>query len=124
MSTDKKSSDRFLPAQIHHFARAVYLKLGVPNDDAKLLADTLTQADLWGHSSHGVMRTFWYAERLKTGTMKAASEIAKSVSIRSKSAWKFTSAEQVGSSNRPSNTLSAVVGDCAAADCPTLPRCA
>ena len=75
MSTDKKSSDRFLPAQLHHFARAVYLKLGVADDDAELLANTLVQADLWGHSSHGVMRTFWYAERLKTGVMKAVSEI-------------------------------------------------
>ncbi len=75
MSTDKNSSDRILPAQLHHFARTVYLKLGVPVDDAELLADTLTQADLWGHSSHGVMRTFWYAERLKTGAMKAVSEI-------------------------------------------------
>jgi LDH2 family malate/lactate/ureidoglycolate dehydrogenase len=35
--------------------------------DARLCADTLVQADLWGHQSHGVMRLSWYAARLKAG---------------------------------------------------------
>lgn len=56
---------------LRRFACSVYVRLGVPGPDAELLADTLVQADLWGHSSHGVMRTFWYAERLKTGATKA-----------------------------------------------------
>jgi LDH2 family malate/lactate/ureidoglycolate dehydrogenase len=36
-------------------------------NDARLCADTLVQADLWGHQSHGVMRLSWYAARLKAG---------------------------------------------------------
>ncbi|MDQ0356459.1 LDH2 family malate/lactate/ureidoglycolate dehydrogenase [Rhodoplanes tepidamans] len=37
------------------------------DDDAALCADTLVQADLWGHQSHGVLRLPWYAARLKSG---------------------------------------------------------
>ncbi|HTD90118.1 MAG TPA: Ldh family oxidoreductase, partial [Burkholderiales bacterium] len=35
------------------FATAVYASAGVPEPDARLVADTLVQADLWGHQSHG-----------------------------------------------------------------------
>ena len=45
------------------FARQVYERLGVPEQDAGILADTLVQADLWGHQSHGVMQLSWYAAR-------------------------------------------------------------
>jgi LDH2 family malate/lactate/ureidoglycolate dehydrogenase len=38
------------------------------------LADSLVQADLWGHQSHGVMRTFWYAARMRSGAMDVAAE--------------------------------------------------
>ena len=49
----------------------VYRKLGVCDDKAWLLADSLVMADLWGHSSHGVMRTGWYADRLASKVMDA-----------------------------------------------------
>ena len=39
----------------------------MPADDARLVADTLVQADLWGHQSHGVMRLSWYCARLQAG---------------------------------------------------------
>ncbi len=61
-----------IPADcLRTFTTSVYQALGIPDEDASLLADTLVQADLWGHQSHGVMRTFWYAERIKSGAMKA-----------------------------------------------------
>ncbi|WP_299396077.1 Ldh family oxidoreductase [Pelagibius sp.] len=53
------------------FAAGAYRAMGVPEADAALLADTLVQADLWGHQSHGVMRTFWYGEWLRSGAMGA-----------------------------------------------------
>lgn len=53
------------------FATAIYTELGMPADDAHIAADTLVQADLWGHQSHGVMRLSWYAARLKSGVAKA-----------------------------------------------------
>jgi LDH2 family malate/lactate/ureidoglycolate dehydrogenase len=53
------------------FVATVYEGAGLPGADAALLADTLVQADLWGHQSHGVLRTAWYLARLKSGAMKA-----------------------------------------------------
>lgn len=58
---------------LHQFAVTVYQTLGLPDADAELLADTLVQADLWGHQSHGVMRTFWYGLRLQSAATKAVS---------------------------------------------------
>ncbi|MBE7246380.1 MAG: Ldh family oxidoreductase, partial [Actinomycetospora chiangmaiensis] len=49
------------------FASAVYVAAGMPESEAYLAADTLVQADLWGHQSHGVMRLSWYTARLKAG---------------------------------------------------------
>ena len=45
--------------------------LGLAPGPAALLADTLVQADLWGHPSHGVMRLFWYGARLRSGATRA-----------------------------------------------------
>ena len=55
------------PEQLHDFATAAYRAAGLPDDDARLCADTLVQADLWGHQSHGVMRLSWYLARLQSG---------------------------------------------------------
>ena len=52
------------------FATAVYASAGVPEADARLIADTLVQADLWGHQSHGVLRLGWYLDRIRNGVMK------------------------------------------------------
>src|ERR1700742_4159189 len=49
------------------FATGVYASAGMPEADARVVADTLVQADLWGHQSHGVLRLSWYLARLKSG---------------------------------------------------------
>jgi LDH2 family malate/lactate/ureidoglycolate dehydrogenase len=59
------------PTRLTDFAAAVYAQAGVPPADAALIADTLVQADLWGHQSHGVLRLGWYLERLRRGSMQA-----------------------------------------------------
>src|SRR5687767_809763 len=56
--------------RLRDFATAVYAGAGMPEADAHLLADTLVQADLWGHQSHGVLRLGWYFERISNGVMK------------------------------------------------------
>lgn len=56
---------------LRDFVSAVYAGAGVPPEEAQFVADTLVQADLWGHQSHGVLRTGWYLARLKAGSMKA-----------------------------------------------------
>lgn len=58
---------RIAPDRLLDFAAAIYAKAGMPADDARLAADTLVQADLWGHQSHGVMRLSWYCARLQAG---------------------------------------------------------
>ena len=58
------------PQGLIDFATAVYKSAGVPAEDAGLIADTLVQADLWGHQSHGVLRLGWYLDRLRNGVMQ------------------------------------------------------
>jgi LDH2 family malate/lactate/ureidoglycolate dehydrogenase len=62
------------PERLVDFAAAVYVALGVPERDARLVADSLVQADLWGHQSHGVLRLSWYARRIASGVMKAKTD--------------------------------------------------
>jgi LDH2 family malate/lactate/ureidoglycolate dehydrogenase len=61
--------------EIIEFASLVYREYGVPEKDADIMADSLVQADLWGHQSHGVLRLSWYAERLRLGTIKPQTTI-------------------------------------------------
>jgi LDH2 family malate/lactate/ureidoglycolate dehydrogenase len=62
------------PENLKAFGAAVYRSAGVPPEDADLAADTLVQADLWGHQSHGMLRLGWYYARLRSGAMKALTE--------------------------------------------------
>lgn len=54
---------------LFHFTRDCYLAMGVGAAAARCVADTLVQADLWGHQSHGVMRVFWYGARVRSGAI-------------------------------------------------------
>ncbi|MCV2488145.1 Ldh family oxidoreductase [Geodermatophilus sp. YIM 151500] len=61
---------------LRDFGTRVLEALGVPSGDAVLVADSLVQADLWGHGSHGVLRLPWYTARLRSGAMTAATDPA------------------------------------------------
>ncbi len=52
---------------LRDFAAECYHALGVNNNAARIVADTLVQADLWDHQSHGLMRLFWYVARIISG---------------------------------------------------------
>ena len=69
--TGLRMSNRFFPDALNDFASEVYRSAGMPDADAQLVADTLVQADLWGHQSHGVLRLPWYLGRLKAGVCTA-----------------------------------------------------
>lgn len=58
--------------ELQTFVEDIYIAHGLRPGDAQLLADTLVQADLWGHQSHGVLRTFWYADRFATGATQTS----------------------------------------------------
>ncbi|MBV8765753.1 MAG: hypothetical protein JOZ66_12640 [Hyphomicrobiales bacterium] len=47
------SDSRIQAEKLLDFGVAVYVTHGVPGDEARLAADTLVQANLWGHQSHG-----------------------------------------------------------------------
>jgi LDH2 family malate/lactate/ureidoglycolate dehydrogenase len=55
--------------RLTQFAAAVFSAVGVPDEDARLVADSLVTADLWGHQSHGMMRLSWYVNRIRAGVM-------------------------------------------------------
>ena len=62
------------PERLRRLVNEIYLSMAVPTDMAAHLADTLVKADLWGHSSHGVMRTFWYGARIASGATRLDTE--------------------------------------------------
>ena len=57
------------PDTLTQFGANVLSALGVPRADAQLISDSLVVAELWGHSSHGMLRLPWYVERLRSGVM-------------------------------------------------------
>ena len=57
-------------ADLRIFGRDCYGAMGVADAAADLIADSLVQADLWGHPSHGIMRLFWYGARFASGAMR------------------------------------------------------
>jgi LDH2 family malate/lactate/ureidoglycolate dehydrogenase len=69
MTTPRIDADRLID-----FGTAVYHGVGMPEADARLVADTLVQADLWGHQSHGVLRLGWYLDRVRNGVMKPVTQ--------------------------------------------------
>ena len=67
---------RLSPDALRAFSARVLTASGVPDGDAALVADSLVQADLWGHQSHGVLRLPWYVARLRSGAMAARTDPA------------------------------------------------
>jgi LDH2 family malate/lactate/ureidoglycolate dehydrogenase len=61
------------PAELTELAVQILGAHGVPRPDAAIVADSLVQAELWGHSSHGMLRLPWYVARLRSGAMSATS---------------------------------------------------
>ena len=57
------------PDKLRALVTDIYLQLGLAPDTAWRLSDSLVAADLWGHSSHGVLRTSWYGSRLLNQVM-------------------------------------------------------
>lgn len=63
------------PAQLATFMSEAAQAHGLPAADADLLADSLLVAELWGHPSHGAIRLPWYLARIRSGAMRALTEI-------------------------------------------------
>ena len=57
-------------------ARSLFEAAGVPAADAEVVSNSLVDANLCGHDSHGVMRIPQYIDFLKKGTFKAGVPLA------------------------------------------------
>lgn len=53
---------------------AILTACGVSDVDARLVAESLVTADMWGHPSHGMLRLPWYVARLRSGAMRPVTE--------------------------------------------------
>jgi L-lactate dehydrogenase len=60
---------RYDAEALRGFARAVLLKVGVPEEPAAAVATGLVEADLYGHVTHGLALLAEYVAALENGTM-------------------------------------------------------
>jgi L-2-hydroxycarboxylate dehydrogenase (NAD+) len=52
---------------LENFMKDVFIKLGAPKEDAKIIANVLITSDLRGIESHGIQRLKMYYDRIKEG---------------------------------------------------------
>ena len=66
---------RYNPAELRSFCEEVFVRLGIPREDAEVAADSLVRANLEGTDSHGISRLAIYARRLREGRISARPKI-------------------------------------------------
>lgn len=64
-----------LPELLKKFVADLFVASGMKDIDAAFYAGALVQTDLWGISSHGVLRVPIYVKRLRTGAMNPQPKI-------------------------------------------------
>jgi L-2-hydroxycarboxylate dehydrogenase (NAD+) len=60
---------------LESFMKDVFLKIGVPDEDARICAEVLISSDLRGIESHGVQRLKMYYDRVKAGIQSPVTKI-------------------------------------------------
>ena len=60
---------------LENFMRDVFIALGVPEEDANIIADVLITSDLRGIDSHGIQRCKMYYDRIKEGIYETKAKI-------------------------------------------------
>src|SRR5690349_10108242 len=63
------SEDRIGAAALRGFIAGIYQAVGVPAEDAAVVAGLMTEADLNGSEGHGVFRLPQYVRRMRAGGM-------------------------------------------------------
>jgi ureidoglycolate dehydrogenase (NAD+) len=64
--------ERISKKSLEAWAFACLQKVGVPDQEARLVSDSLVQTSVWGVDSHGVLRLTHYLRRMTLGSVKAA----------------------------------------------------
>jgi len=85
----KNTVRRVLFADLKDFCKQAYLKIGVPEDEAEIVADFLARSDLRGVETHGVMRLPIYIQRLQKGYVRA---VCKITTVKEKGSTAFLEA--------------------------------
>ncbi len=75
---DTSGHPRFDGTVLADFGTAIFSHFGVPENDARIVADGLVFADARGIGSHGIVRLPVYARRLKAGVVAAAPQVTVS----------------------------------------------
>lgn len=65
----------FTASQLKRVGISVFEAAGVPNSEAKRVTDSLVEANLVGHDSHGVIRILQYVENIRKGKIKLGVKI-------------------------------------------------
>jgi len=60
---------------LQQFMKDVFIRLGVPEDEAKISAEILITSDLRGIESHGIGRLKMYYDRIRQGTQFATTQM-------------------------------------------------
>jgi LDH2 family malate/lactate/ureidoglycolate dehydrogenase len=71
------------------FCKQAYLRVGVPDDEAEIVAGLLARSDLRGVETHGVMRLPIYIQRLQKGYVRA---VCKITTVKEKGSTAFLQA--------------------------------
>lgn len=66
---------RYSSREIVFFVQNVFNRLGMPESDAEIAAQSLVQAELEGSESHGLSRIAVYADRIREGRIAAKPDI-------------------------------------------------
>jgi LDH2 family malate/lactate/ureidoglycolate dehydrogenase len=72
---EKSEIRRVTFEDLKNFCKQAYLKAGVPPEEAEIVADLLTRADLRGVETHGVTRLPIYIQRLQKGYVRKECQI-------------------------------------------------
>lgn len=66
----------FAPEALRGVARAILEAVATPADSARMMSDSLVEANLAGHDSHGVLRLPSYVEAVRQGRVRPAARPA------------------------------------------------
>ncbi len=62
-------------ATLRQFTSDIFRRAGTPDNEARIVADHLVDANLTGHDSHGVIRVPGYVQQIQKGTLVPGAEL-------------------------------------------------
>ena len=75
MPTADDNARRVPAAAVHSFMADAFRACGLPDDDAKIVAGAMLDADLSGSDAHGIFRLAGYVKQLKAGNFNPRASI-------------------------------------------------